>query len=322
MSYDERDASLHGISGVNSPKPRNLVVSVRQRLLNSARSRKEDFQLLLIRFGIERLLYRLQSSEQGRRFILKGAMLFEIWGGRSHRPTRDVDLLGRGEISTARLAHLFQEVCQSSVEDDGLIFRAETVTAEPIKEDQEYEGIRVRLQARLGNARIPLQVDIGFGDVVTPAPLEVDYPCLLDFPAPRLYVYPRETVVAEKYQAMVALGMANSRMKDFYDLCVLAKKFEFSGSVLCRAIRATFARRKTDLPQQLPVALTPEFSGDRTKATQWNAFLRKNGLTAPVASLGDVSDFLQQFLVPPTERLRGGGEWATVWQFPGGWQPP
>lgn len=305
---------------MNSKKPRNSVASVRQRLLNLARSRKEDFQLVLIRFGIERLLYRLQRTKQGQGFVLKGAMLFEIWGGASHRPTRDVDLLGQGEISTDRLARLFQEVCQVAVEDDGLTLRPETVIAESIKEDQEYEGIRVRLQARLGNVRIPLQVDIGFGDVVTPAPLEVDYPCLLDFPAPRLHVYPRETVVAEKYQAMVALGIANSRMKDFYDLCVLAREFEFDGSVLCRAIRATFARRNTELPQQLPTALTPEFSGDRTKSTQWGAFLRKNSLTVPAASLGEVTDLLQRFLGPPTESLRRGEELARVWRFPGGWQ--
>lgn len=322
MPHDKRDAAVHGIAGVNSREPHNLVASVRQRLLNLARSQKEDFQLVLIRFGIERLLYRLQRSKQGHGFILKGAMLFEIWGGRSHRPTRDVDLLGQGEISTARLARLFQEVCQSPAEDDGLTFRAETVIAEPIKEDQEYEGIRVRLQARLGNARIPLQVDIGFGDVVTPAPLEVDYPCLLDFPVPRLYVYPRETVVAEKYHAMVTLGMANSRMKDFHDLCVLAKEFEFSGSVLCRAIRATFARRKTELPRQLATALTPEFSADQTKMVQWNAFLRKNGLEPPVASLGDVTNLLQKFLMPPTESLLRGEELTMVWRFPGGWRLP
>ena len=322
MPHDKRDAALHGIPNVNNREPRNLVASVRQRLLNLARSRKEDFQLVLIRFGIERLLYRLQRSKQGHRFILKGAMLFEIWGGGSHRPTRDVDLLGQGEISAARLTRLFQEVCQSPVEDDGLTFRAETVIAEPIKEDQEYEGIRVRFQARLGNVRIPLQVDIGFDDVVTPAPLEVDYPCLLDFPVARLYIYPRETMVAEKYHAIATLGMTNSRMKDFHDLCVLAKEFEYSGGVLCRAIRATFARRKTELPQQLPMALTPEFSDDRTKSTQWNAFLRKNGLTAPVASLGNVTDLLKRFLLPPTESLRRGEEWEMVWRFPDGWQTP
>lgn len=212
---------------------------------NLARKQHEDFQLVLTRYAIERLLYRLTRTGYAAEFVLKGAMLFRLWADQPHRPTRDLDLLGRGDPSVDRLAAVFRAVCGAAVEDDGLLFDPATVTAGKIKEDQEYEGVRVECVARLGQARIDLQVDVGFGDAVTPGPVTVQYPGLLDLPAPELAAYPRETVVAEKFQAMVMLGIANSRMKDFFDLWVLARSFTFAGPVLAAAIRATFARRKT-----------------------------------------------------------------------------
>ena len=246
-------------------KPRNLAASVRQRLMNVARAQKEDFQLILTRYALERLLYRLSQSKYRDVFVLKGAMLFQLWGDQPHRPTRDLDLLGRGENSIPRFERIFQEVCDRPVEEDGLVFNAESVHGETIKEDQEYEGLRLTLDCRLENARIPIQIDIGFGDVVTPATSELSYPVLLDFPAPILAVYSRESVVAEKFQAMVMLGIANSRMKDFYDLWVLARQFEFQGPMLCQAIRATFERRRTSVPAEVPLALSAEFSNDQGK---------------------------------------------------------
>lgn len=231
---------------------RNLVQSIHQRLLNAARERGEELQLMLTRYGLERLLYRLTQSSHAGEFVLKGAMLFQLWTGQTYRSTRDLDLLGHGAPSAERLAKLFAEVCSISVADDGLTFAADAIRAGPIKEGDEYQGIRIHIDARLGNARIRLQIDVGFGDAVTPAPQAVSYPTLLEFPAPRLLAYPRETVVAEKFQAMTVLGIANSRMKDFYDLWTLARQFSFEGATLSAAIEATFDRRKTPLPTDAP----------------------------------------------------------------------
>jgi Nucleotidyl transferase AbiEii toxin, Type IV TA system len=260
---------------VSKDRPRNMAASVRARLADLARKEHEDFQLVLTRYAIERLLYRLTRTEYATEFVLKGAMLFRLWADQPHRPTRDLDLLGRGDPSVDRLAAVFRAVCGATVEDDGLLFDPAAVTAGKIKEDQEYEGVRVECVVRLGQARIDLQVDVGFGDAITPGPVTVQYPALLDLPAPELAAYPRETVVAEKFQAMVMLGIANSRMKDFFDLWVLARSFAFAGPTLADAIRATFVRRKTPVPAAPPLALTAEFGTDRGKVTQWAAFLKK-----------------------------------------------
>lgn len=279
--------------------PRDVAASVRQRLLNLARDRGEDFGLVLTHYALERLMYRLSMSGHREHFVLKGAMLFALWGGEPHRPTRDLDLLGHGTIDTRRLEQVFREVIEVEVEVDGLEFQVGTVRGERIREEEEYEGVRVHLDARLAAARIKVQVDVGFGDVMTPAPREEEYPVLLDFPAPRLRAYPRETVVAEKFEAMVKLGIANSRMKDFYDLWVLARHFEFEGVLLGRAIKATFERRGTALPTETPLALSDEFSGDPGKKTQWAAFLRRLGHEADGTALAEVLEALKEFLLPP-----------------------
>jgi len=195
------------------------------------------------------------------------------------------------------------------------------VHGETIKEDQEYEGLRLTLDCRLENARIPIQIDIGFGDVVTPAASELSYPVLLDFPAPILAVYSRESVVAEKFQAMVMLGIANSRMKDFYDLWVLARQFEFQGPVLCQAIRATFERRRTSVPAEVPLALSAEFSNDPGKQMQWRAFVGKNKLDTGGAALDEIVDVLRGFLMPPTQAVAAGGLLEMVWPALGLWRP-
>ena len=222
------------------PRQGNMAASVRQRLLNLARERRENFDYLLTRFGLERFLYRLANSPFRDRFILKGAMFFLLWGMDEHRPTRDADFLGFGENDAENLVAIFQDVCRVAVEDDGLIFDPASVQAAAIREEMEYGGIRVTLPAILDRARISLQFDVGFGDAVTPLAEEVDYPTLLDLPAPHLRIYPKETVIAEKFQAMVHLGIANSRMKDFYDIWVMARSFDFDGSVLKTAIERTF----------------------------------------------------------------------------------
>jgi predicted nucleotidyltransferase component of viral defense system len=299
---------------------RNVAASVRQRLLNLSRDRGEDFGLLLTRYGLERVMYRLSLSGHREQFVLKGAMLFALWADDPHRPTRDLDLLGHGTIDTRRLEQVFSEVIGVEVEDDGLEFLSETVRGERIREDEEYEGVRVRLEARLAAARIKVQIDVGFGDVVTPAPEETEYPVLLDFPAPRLRAYPRETVVAEKFEAMVKLGIANSRMKDFYDLWVMARDFEFDGALLSRAIKATFERRGTALPTDVPLALSDEFSEDPGKKTQWAAFLRRLGRDAGGISLADVTKVLSEFLMPPASVAARAETSDRSWPPAGPWR--
>lgn len=268
----------------------DLAASILARLRHVARERGEDPQLVLARFVNERLLFRLSVSPSSTDFILKGATLFLVWNGRSHRVTRDLDLLGRGTPDEARLVSVFRDICQIHC-DDALVFDSDSVAAAPIREGASYSGVRVRLRALLGRADLPVQVDIGFGDVVTPGPLLLDVPVLLGLPAPRMNVYPRESVVAEKVHAMVVLGRDNSRMKDFHDVWLLLRELD-DDVVLERAIRATFARRGTALPTTLPDAWTDAFGVDPEKQRQWTAFLRRSR-AEPRPSLSDVVSSLR-----------------------------
>lgn len=305
---------------MNADQPRNLAASVRQRLLNIAKRDGEAFDLVLTRFALERFLYRLGQSPYRNQFLLKGAMLFAVWGGELHRPTRDLDLLGFSSDELPQLREVFQRICQQPVTADGVEFIADTIRATEIREDQEYQGVRIQFEARLGNAIIPIQIDIGYGDAVTPAAEEITYPTVLDFPAPTLRAYPFYTVVAEKFQAMVWLGIANSRMKDFYDLWIIMRKFDFEGQILANAIAATFTRRNTPLPTTAPLALTQTFAGDTAKQTQWRAFLRKNELSADNLSLTDIITALHDFLMPPTLAAANGNDFNATWHNGGPWQ--
>ncbi|MBL7223160.1 MAG: nucleotidyl transferase AbiEii/AbiGii toxin family protein [Candidatus Brocadiae bacterium] len=298
----------------------NLPASVRQRLLNLSRERGEDFGLVLSHYAIERFLYRLSQSPHATRFILKGAMLFAVWTGRMHRPTRDLDLLAFGDTSDDALVEIVRAVCSQPVEPDGIEFDPATLQAEPIREGADYEGRRVRLMAALSGARIDLRIDIGVGDAVVPAPQPVDYPTLLDFPAPRLRACPRETVVAEKLHAMVDRGILNSRMKDFYDIWTMARRFPFDGATLARAIRATFDRRDTPIPATPPVALTAAFARDAQKLTQWKAFLRRHALDAAGLEFGSIIDELRGFLEPPLTALAARVPFVVTWPPSGPWQ--
>lgn len=304
---------------MTTPRQGNMAASVRQRLLNLARERGENFDYLLTRYGLERFLYRLANSPHRERFILKGAMLFLLWGMNEHRPTRDADLLGFGDNNTETLVAIFQEVCRFGVEDDGLVFDPESVQAALIREEMEYGGIRVTLRGLLDRARISLQLDVGFGDAVTPLAQEVDYPTLLDFPAPHLRIYPKETVIAEKFQAMVRLGMANSRMKDFYDIWVMARSFDFDGAVLKTAIERTFERRRTTVPAEAPLALTAEFFADPAKQMHWRGFLRRNGLPAGDTTLEAVAVVIRNFVMPLCAAIRAGSDLMLRWPAGGPW---
>jgi predicted nucleotidyltransferase component of viral defense system len=299
--------------------PKNMGASVRARLTDKARSRGDNVQLILLRFAIERLIYRLSQSKYRDDFILKGAMLFSLWAKVPYRSTGDLDLLGKGDPAPERIASIFRELCGLSVPDDGLDFDADSVAAEPTRAEDEYQGARVELNATLAGARLRIQIDVGFGDVVTPEAQAINYPTLLDFPEPHLRAYPPETVVAEKLEALVSLGMRNSRMKDFFDLWVMAKTFAFDGSVLADAVSATFARRQTAIPVETPIALTPEFSSDASKQAQWSAFLKRTSLAMAPEPLPELLAFVAGFAMPVLEAARDGKPFAKKWSAGGSW---
>lgn len=303
---------------MNAPRKKSgSAASVRARLRALARRRNVEFQLLLSEFAIERLLYRLGISKHAERFVLKGAALFKLWSGEKRRATWDLDLLGYGTGGVEELAAVVRHLCEIRTED-GIDFDPASVTGEEIRFPDEYQGVRVRLQARLAEARIPVQVDVGFGDAVVPAPRLVDYPALLEHPAPRILVYPREAVVAEKIEAMVSLGITNSRMKDFYDVHRLASCTAFEGETLVEAIRATFQRRGTALPDEEPRVLTPGFLAASERQVQWRAFLRRCRLEAPVDA-GELAEDLRRFLLPVLAATSGKKPYTARWRPGGPW---
>jgi hypothetical protein len=294
----------------------NLAASIRQRLQNRARERGEDFQRTLTQYAIERLLYRLGRSQYRHRFTLKGAMLYRVWGETAPRNTKDLDLLGIGDCSVAAIAKVFQDLAGEPVgEADGVTFDVDSVQAEEIAEHAEYEGVRVHMWARLDSARIKVQVDIGVGDAVFPAATLGQYPTILDMPAPTVAMYPRETVIAEKFHAITVLALGNSRLKDFYDLWFLAQHFGYEGRALARAVKTTFDRRSTAIPTTPPLALTEEFWSDGTREAGWDAFLRRtDALAAGELGLEEAVRKVRDFVMPVTKGSAPG-----VWPARGPW---
>jgi len=299
---------------------RNISASVRDRLLNKARTEKLDFNLLLTRYALERMLYRLSISKQRDQFLLKGALLFDLWFDVPHRPTHDADFLGCGSAEIPHIEEIFRDICRIEVED-GIAFQPDTVKAAEISKEANYAGVRVTLLGMLDSARCAVQIDIGFGDAVVPGPDEVHYPVILgEMPGPHLHVYPRYTVVAEKLEALTSLGMLNSRMKDYFDLWILAKHSDFDGQILSRAVAATFERRRTAVPTGAPIGLSDEFINDAQKGKQWQGFLRKNALDP--MSLATVVVDLRDFLMPVLAAIAAGGSHDYPWRAGAGWQKP
>lgn len=277
-------------------KAQDLAASVRARLLNLAKAEQTDFNAVLVRYALERFLYRLGQSAHADHFVLKGAMLFNLWYAMPHRPTRDVDLLGFGASDLKSIAQTFREIV-SVASADGMIFDPASVVVDEIRKNAGYAGARVLVSAELARARCKVQVDIGFGDAVTPGPVDATYPVLLaDFAAPQLRTYPAYTVVAEKLHAMVLLGMTNSRVKDYLDVWILLEREVLDATVLATAIAATFNRRSTAVPTALPIALSDEFAADASRRALWAAFLKKNDWAA--VALGDVVTALRATLQP------------------------
>lgn len=280
-------------------KKKNIAASIRAKLKNKAKEKEVEFQNLLVRFGNERLLYRISRSEYQKSFMLKGAALFAVWTGEPHRPTKDMDLLGFGKNDIPTLENIFKEISQIDGED-GLKFFPESIKGAEIRAEKIYQGVRITMLASLDGARIPLQVDIGFGDAVTPAAKTEIIETIIDLPKPKLRIYPKETVIAEKFEAMVKLGIGNSRMKDFWDVRFLIKNFSFEGELLQKAIRATFANRQTAVPQTLPVALTEVFTGNSEANADWKAFIKRGRITSDT-DFEVVIESLREFFTPIIE---------------------
>ncbi len=297
----------------------DMAASVHARLLNRAKIEGRPFDELLQYYAMERFLYRLSRSEHADRFVLKGGLMLQFWGGPLTRATKDIDLLGYAATTVDELVEIVRGCMAVDMADDGLRFDSINVTGEEIRFAASHDGVRVRCGARLGNARVGLQIDVGFGDVVTPGAQVVVYPTLLDFEAPRLLGYPPETCIAEKFQALVVLDLANTRMKDFLDIWTLAQGLEFSGALLAEAVEATFRRRRTSLPPLTPVALTPAFHSAPAKQAQWRAYLRKGRVQGPVPAFDEVVTHLRSFLMPIVEALITGTKFDSHWSPTGPW---
>ncbi|MFH1537614.1 MAG: nucleotidyl transferase AbiEii/AbiGii toxin family protein, partial [bacterium] len=268
---------------------KDVAASVRQRLQNRSRETGRPFNEALQYYAMERFLYRLSRSAYSEKFVLKGALMLTVWKSPISRPTMDIDLLGRLENDLDKIVGVIKDVCVQDVESDGLVFEPNSMKAERITEAAEYEGVRVRFRGHLGNVRVVMQLDIGFGDIVVPSIARVEYPTMLDMPAPRLLGYSRESTVAEKFEAMAKLGARNSRMKDFFDIWLLSRQFDFDGNALAEAVKKTFASRGTTVPSH-PFAFVDEMKADPTKETQWRGFIRKSRIENAPLEFGVVVD--------------------------------
>lgn len=297
--------------------PKNIAASIRQRLLNKAKAEQRPFNELLQYYAIERFLYRLSQSPHAERFILKGALMLRVWQAPEARPTMDIDMLGRTDNNQDAIAQQVRDIVSTKVEDDGLRFDTASLRIETITEDADYQGLRVRFKAELSGAQIPLQLDIGFGDVLIPEATRADFPTLLNQPAPNILCYSRESAIAEKFEAMVKLGDLNSRMKDFYDIWLCARQFDFDAALLHEAISQTFRQRGTEMPAVLP--FTPDFVA--LKQQQWQAFHKRLNVAHVPQALQDITAVLSDFLAPLTRMDKNQPLATLVWQACGPWRP-
>jgi predicted nucleotidyltransferase component of viral defense system len=297
----------------------NIAASVHQRLYNKAKESSRPFNELLQYFAIERFIYRLSKSPHADQFILKGALMFSAWCGPASRPTMDIDLLGKIDNQLETITAVMKNACLTDVEPDGMSFNPDTVQAARITEDAEYEGVRVRVRGSLGKARVSIQIDIGFGDVIVPNADSVSYPAILDFPAPEIKGYTMESTIAEKFQAMVKLGVVNSRMKDFYDIWFLSRTFDFKGEILGEAIEKTFEKRNT--PVNLETALfDPSFGMDKDKDVQWRGFIRKAKLIGAPETFREIVAAVKRFLEPLATSITERKTFNNIWTAPGPWR--
>jgi len=297
---------------------KNISASVKQRLLNRAHEESRPFNELLHYFVMERFLYRLSKSLYSGNFVLKGSLMLPVWEASLSRPTKDIDFLARTENSIEAVMRIVKDVCEQQVVPDGIIFDSSSIKAERITEEASYEGVRIFFIGKLETAKITMQLDFGFGDVVIPGATEEFYPTILNFPAPVLYGYSRESTIAEKFEAMVKLGEPNSRMKDFYDIWLLSRQFNFDGSLLAEAIIKTFNTRGTNIPET-PVSLTTGFAQNSRKISQWSAFLKRNNRLSMPENLPELIRDVAVFLGPIAEKLSVSRSFTGTWKAPGPW---
>ena len=295
-----------------------LVVSIHDRLLNKAKAENRSFNELLQYYSMERFLYRVSRSPHRDKFVLKGGLMLKLWEASFARPTLDIDLLGKLENREDLITKTIATVCNQAAVPDGMVYDADTMKVERITEDAYFQGLRVRLQGYLGPSRVMLQLDIGYGDPVLPAPEVVIYPTLLDLPAPQLLGYSKESTIAEKLEAMISLGMLNSRMKDYYDLWYLSRHFSFSGEMLAAAIRSTFEHRGTVLSAD-PSILSQQFAEESSKVILWRAFRDRTRLEDAPENLADVLEVLRAFLLPILEHIVNGHAFSQLWNSSIGW---
>jgi predicted nucleotidyltransferase component of viral defense system len=299
---------------------KNVAASVHQRIVNLARAQNSDVNLLFTRYGLERFLYRLSRSAHADSFVLKGAMLFFVWTGEASRPTRDLDLLAHISPDAEVIRRAFREICRTSVEDDALEFQSNAMEIEATQDLRRFGGFRISMPALLGKVRLQVQVDLGFGDSVTPAPKRITYPTLLGQPAPQLAAYNMETVVAEKTEAIVRLGLTNTRTKDYFDLLMLSRNFAFAGSDLVASLSATFQTRDTRIPADIPPGLSEGFAADPVSLTRWNSFLRRNGLSDN-ADWPKALAAVRTFVLPPLRATGQAEPFTHEWPGGGPWRP-
>jgi predicted nucleotidyltransferase component of viral defense system len=304
---------------VKKRRVKDMAASVHQRLLNRSRQTGRPFNEVLQYYAMERFLYRLSKSAFSDRFILKGALMLAVWKAPTSRPTSDMDFLGRIDNDLGAIAGAVRDVCSTEVEPDGLEFNPETIEAERIAENADYEGVRVRFQGNLGSARITMQFDVGFGDKVIPRARRIKYPTIIEMPPPILTGYSMESTIAEKFEAMVKLGPLNSRMKDFFDIWLLSRLYEFTGETLVSAILSTFKTRSADISQYSSV-FSSEFMADESKAKQWHAFLRRTAIESAPSQFSAVLKQISNFLDPPAEAVAKGTAFRRSWKPGGPWE--
>lgn len=299
---------------------KNIEASVRARLQNKAKETNRPFAEVLQYYGMERFLYRFSLSSYADKFILKGALMFTAWQIPDRRTTLDIDFLAYFDNKIVSIEKVIKDVCKVTAEEDGLRFDPDTVTGQKIKEDADYQGVRVKFTGFLERSRIPMQIDIGFGDIVYPKVRVIDYPVILDFPKPHLKGYPVESVVSEKFEAMIRLGMLNSRMKDFFDVWTMMRCFDFKGNVLVGALKKTFDHRKTALPEKKPLFAQEIYDENSDRQKLWKAFLIKGEIKHAPDELKAVAQDIEAFLIKPIEFLAQGKAFDGEWNAPGPWK--
>lgn len=298
----------------------NILASIRDRLRNKAKATNRPFAEVMQYYGMERFLYRFSRSEYADQFVLKGALLFTVWQIPDRRATLDIDFLAHYDNQVASIEAVIRDVCNVAVESDGLVFDAKTVQGRKIKEDADYEGVRVKFMGYLERSHIPMQIDVGFGDIVYPKAKVIDYPVILDFPKPHLKGYPPESVISEKFEAMIKLGLLNSRMKDFYDIWLMLHQFDFDGADLAEALRKTFNHRKTDLPKGQPLFAEEIYDEKSDRQALWKMFLKKGDIKHAPEKLAVTAKEIENFLIKPLDAINKAEEFVGEWKAPGVWK--